>query len=674
MRRSGGALFARSTWIWWGYLAWLLALLAAGAASLTIAQTPAGAAGCGSPATAISLLQGDGAVSPAAGEPHTVEGVVVGDFQRTADTNFLRGFFLQEEPEQADGEPATSDGIFVFDDRRGVDVRPGDVVRVSGTVEERFGQTQLAQVTELAVCARNGDIAPTPVELPFPDVDYPERYEGMLVVFPQELTVGENYNLARFGEVALSFGRLYQPTHQTDPGPAAVEQRATNLRNRILLDDGQTIQNPPLVAFPPPGLSAANSLRAGATVSDLTGVLSYGFEQYRVHPTQAPRFIATNPRPTEPPDVGGNLRVASANVLNYFNGDGAGGGFPSPRGADSAEELARQQAKLVSMLAALDADVIGLMEIENDGYGPASAIQSLAGALSTVDAGAYAAVNPGVERIGADEIAVGLLYRPASVAPVGPARILDSSVDPVYRDDKNRPALAQTFADRTTGTRFTVVVNHFKSKGSPCDDIGDPDVGDGQGNCNQTRTVAAEAQARWLAGDPTGSGTANILIIGDLNAYAREDPIRALNAAGYVDLIAQFGGAEAYSYVFDGQAGYLDHALASGDLLPAVTGAAEWHVNADEPRALDYNSEFKTAAQVESFYDPGPYRASDHDPLLVGLQFAHGRGTPPPDAGVPLPDTSAGATAALIGGGMCCAWLAVRTWRLRRACRLRPHR
>ena len=83
----------------------------------------------------------------------------------------------------------------------------------------------------------------------------------------------------------------------------------------------------------------------------------------------------------------------------------------------------------------------------------------------------------------------------------------------------------------------------------------------------------------------------------------------------------QFHGLDAYSYVYNGEAGYLDHALASPDLQPDVVDVTEWHINADEPRVLDYNLEYKSAGQQVSYYDPGPYRASDHDPLLVTLDL-----------------------------------------------------
>ena len=332
-------------------------------------------------------------------------------------------------------------------------------------------------------------------------------------------------------------------------------------------------------------------------------------------------FEAANPRTAAPEDVGGNLRVASFNVLNLFNGngthqEGAAGGFPTARGANSLFEFDRQLAKEVSALRAMNADVVGLMEIENDA-GPSSALADLVTALNAaMGAGTYAYVDTGV--IGTDEIKTALIYKPAKVRPVGAFKLLTSAVDPRFIDTRSRPVLAQTF-ELNNLERVTVVVNHLKSKGSACDDIGDPDTGDGQGNCNLTRTNAARAEVDWLAGDPTGGGSPDVLVIGDMNSYTFEDPIRVFTDAGYENLARRFGGLGAYSYVFDGQSGYLDHALASPSLAEKATGATDWHINADEPIVLDYNVEFKTPAQVDYFYAPGPYRSSDHDPVVVGL-------------------------------------------------------
>ena len=181
---------------------------------------------------------------------------------------------------------------------------------------------------------------------------------------------------------------------------------------------------------------------------------------------------------------------------------------------------------------------------------------------------------------------------PRRPIPVGDYAILDSTVDPRFLDQRNRPALAQTFESTATGGQATVIVNHLKSKGSACE--GDPDTGDGQGNCNLTRVDAAEALVDWIASDPTDSGDLDAIVIGDLNSYAKEDPIGVFEDAGYENMIRTFLGDEAYSFVFQGQSGYLDHALADATLPAQVTGTTEWHINADEPIVLDYNTDFKS--------------------------------------------------------------------------------
>jgi predicted extracellular nuclease len=441
----------------------------------------------------------------------------------------------------------------------------------------------------------------------------------MLISIPQTLTVTDTFTLGRFGEVGLSVGgRLRTPTHAATPGAAASALQDLNNRSRILLDDGDSRQNIDPIVHPVPGLSATNTLRLGATVDNLTGVLEQRFSGYRIQPVGPIAFTAANPRPAAP-SVGGTLKVASFNVLNYFNGNGMGGGFPTPRGATTTQEFTRQRDKIINAITTLNADIVGLIEIENDS-GANSAIADLVNGLNAVSgAGTYTLIDTGV--VGTDEIRLALIFKPAMVAPVGPFKILNTAVNPQFLDTKNRPALAQTFRQLSNGARFTIALNHFKSKGSSCNDIADPDTGDGQGNCNLTRTRAATALINWLATDPTGSGDPDFLIVGDLNAYAQENPITTIKAGGYTDLIQTFLGADAYSFNFNGESGYLDHALASASLRPQVTGAAEWHINADEPVVLDYNVEFKSPNQVNTLYAATPFRCSDHDPLVVGLNL-----------------------------------------------------
>jgi predicted extracellular nuclease len=570
---------------------------------------------CGDPATRIHAVQGSGTSTPMNNAIVAIEGVVVGDYQQAGG---FSGFYVQEEAGDADADPLTSEGIFVFN--TSFAVNSGDVVRVRGRAGEFSGLTQLSSVTALLVCSSGATVPATSITLPVAEVAHLERFEGMLVDFEQTLTATEVFNLGRFGEVSLSgAGRLYTPTAVAAPGAAAQAVLAQNNRSRIILDDGNNLQNIDPTRYPQGGLSASNTLRVGDTLSSLTGVMDFRFSNYRIQPVGPISWSHTNPRTAAPAPVGGNLKVASFNVLNFFNGDGLGGGFPTARGATTPLELERQLAKEVSALTAMNADIVGLMELENDAQ-PNSALEDLVEALNAVmGAGTYAFIDTGV--IGTDAIKVALIYKPSAVTPVGAFKVITSAVDPRFIDTLNRPSLAQTFEHNLGGQKLTVVVNHLKSKGSDCNAVGDPDLGDGQGNCNRTRTAAAAALASWLATDPTASGDPDFLIIGDLNSYTFEDPITTLTTSGYTNLVRQYGGLTAYSYVFQGESGYLDHALATSSLAPQVTGVTEWHINPDEPTALDYNMEFKTTNQQATFYDPGPYRSSDHDPVIVGLQL-----------------------------------------------------
>ena len=599
---------------------------------------------CTDPDTPIGLIQSTGAVfDPAYGGTQTVQGVVVGDYEGPAPA--LRGFYVQNPDATDDDNPATSDAIFIFEGDNADRVSAGQLVQVTGTVAEYQGQTQIS-ATRVELCEMTGP-QPMPVvnvTLPFPSADHLERYEGMLVYLPQTLYVTEHFQLGRFNQVVLSSSaRLQQPTARTEPGAAALALQAANDLNRIIVDDAFNSQNPDPITFGRNGqpLSATNTLRGGDTVTGWSGVLTYTWagnaasgNAYRVRPPDAtpdksPNFQPANARPAAVTDPGGTLKVAGMNLLNFFNTFGAGctngvgGAATDCRGADSQAEFDRQWPKTVAAIIQTEADIIAFSEIENDGYGPDSAIQTLVAKLNAATApGTYAFIDADagagqVNALGTDAIKVGLLYQPARVTPVGATAALNS-VTFVNGGDgapRNRPALAQAFS-LANGERFIVLANHFKSKGSACDI---PDAGDGQGNCSVVRTNAAAALLAWLATDPTGTGETDVVIMGDLNSYAREDPIRTIETGGYTNLVHKYGGEDAYGYVFDGQWGYLDYALASASLAGQVKGAVEYHINADEPSVLDYNTDYKTAGQQASLYAADEFRASDHDPVVVGL-------------------------------------------------------
>jgi VCBS repeat-containing protein len=584
--------------------------------------------------TLISTIQGSGSASAYVGQTVSVTAVVT----MVAEN----GFYMQEEDSDADGNAATSEGIFVFTgDTPNVTVSYG--VTVVGAVEEYFNATQInAQTFEII-----GPLVDLPtaagLSLPFATDDAIESVEGMRVSLDigtddAPLQVIETFELGRYGEIVVSEGAQYQPTQLYDAQTQAADVDAlqeANAANRLTIDDGNAAQNPTEFAYIPnttdgdngngyldigDDLSAGGTLRIGAEITaPITGVMSYNFGEYKLIADgvlQIDEATNTDAREAAPADVGGTLQVASVNTLNYFTT--LGQDDSNARGADTAEDFARQTDKLVTAITALDADIIGLQELENNGFSDGSAIATLVDALNTrAGADVYAFVDPtgtGGE-IGTDAITTGLIYRVDAVSVVN-SGILDYT--PEGESQLNRPTVAALFED-ANGEQITIAVNHFKSKGgSGTGD--DADLGDGQGAYNATRTEAAIQLTEWLASDPFGSGDSDYLIIGDLNAYGQEDPVQAIEDAGYTSLLSSLIGEDAFSYTFDGQRGALDQALASSSLTGQVTGITEWHINSLEPSILGYSSEFTDPAW---FNADDPYSASDHDPLLIGLDLGN---------------------------------------------------
>jgi uncharacterized protein len=598
--------------------------------------------------TAISEIQGPGSVTPLAGRSVVTRGVVTSAFPSGGATGIpdghgLRGFFIEAIAADRDDDPQTSEGLFVFDSAGVYDSALGDLVYVAGDADEAFSITQVSSDT-FATCDEVpvDTTLPPPAELPLPVApedrnEVLEPLESMRVTHA-ELTLVEFFQLERFGDVRLSSGGIFDnPTNVVDPRDDDAYNAIVdfNAANNILLSSGRTAQNidrPGPEGTPPlPFLEPGDTLRIGDQLIQQTFIMHFSFGNWRLQPMDIDELSGdlqknrTRPRPLTPPEVGGNLTVASYNVLNYFNGDGEGGGFPTARGALNPSELDRQSDKLVAAVAEIDADIVGLIEMENDG-GESQATQEFVERLNAeYGEEVYDFIDTGV--IGTDAIKQAFIYKPSTVEPTGDYAILDASVDPGFDDNRSRPALAQTFTEIATGEAVTVTVNHFKSKGSACaPEDNDPR----QGNCNGVRTRAAEALGDWMLTDPTGEDAVGTLIIGDINAYAEEDPIDVLLDRGYVDMLKVFApgdGPVPYSFTFDATQGRLDHALADGDLAPLITGADEWHINADETQAIDYQEgllgagNFRTPAVAEAYYQDGPFRSSDHDPVIIGLDL-----------------------------------------------------
>ncbi|HEY9624938.1 MAG TPA: ExeM/NucH family extracellular endonuclease [Crinalium sp.] len=595
----------------------------------------------------ISTIQGRGTTATAG--TFTIEGIVTASFQGQ---NQLNGFYLQEEDADADtgaGSELTSEAIFV---NSGVPVKVGDKVRIRGVVSEKpdlpdFGQARITPISNAAVSilasGQSRLVAPTAIDLPAASATSLERYEGMLVTVKDRLTVTDTSQLGRSGEITLSSeGILTAPTDTIDPNNspasetnssgnsnvgAVTAQQTANTLSTIVLDNGSNNS----FLFPTPYINRASgepaTLRLGSTIDNLTGILSYGSGAYRVlrNPysvsdplNQAyPLTINYSDRPAVP-NVGGGLKVSSFNVSGYFTT--LDNGANNAAGANSAAELQRQRDKIVAALLALNADVVGLVEIENGTAAVSDLVDALnaragAGTYTLIaDPTGYAAL-PG----GGAATKVALIYKSGVVTPVGGAIAPNDAAF-----SSGRAPIAQPFRVNATGELFTPVINQFTSRDTNAGLPRDSNQGDGQGLSNATRKAQATALLNFVNTTVIPqAGDEDVILLGDFNAYTEEDPIDILRAGEFTRLNT------APTYVSGGQAGSLDHILVSSSLVGQTTGAATWNINAYEPSALDYNDNVVDAGESSTnpprnepgLYQANPFRSSDHDPVLAGLNL-----------------------------------------------------
>ncbi|CAN5154910.1 hypothetical protein BH18ACT9_BH18ACT9_17410 [soil metagenome] len=608
---------------------------------------------------AIAAIQGDGFSSPVVGATVTTSGVVVAAYP----TGGINGLFLSTSGTGTtpDSTPDASDGIFVYGPATlaamtgGVGI--GDHVEVTGLVSERFGLTTIspAAATDIVDSAETAPVLPT--ETTWPETNAArEALEGMLLAPQGSFTVSDNYSLNQYAEIGLAQGTepLRQPTDVAPFGSdAATAQAAQNAARAVTLDDGATVDylSDANEDTQLPWLTDDPTIRVGDPAQFVRPVvLDYGFGKWRFQPTAQltagdanavkPATFEVTTRPASPEAVGGDLQVASFNVLNYFTDVGVDltgctfyterdetdpvsvrGGCDA-RGAAEREDLERQEAKIVNAINALGAEVVSLSEIENSAKFGRDRDASLAALVSALNAKLgkeeWAFVPTPADApdpAGEDFIRNAFIYKPAAVSLVG-----DSAIRPSGDGDpfvNARDPLAQVFAPvgAVESDRFMLVVNHFKSKGSPPSDPSDPNRDYGQGAWNVRRTEQAAALAAWVEQLQAANGVAKVYLDGDFNSYTYEDPMLALYAEGYTNLEVEFDAGS--TYLFGGLVGSLDHGLANEAALASTTGATVWNINAFEPVALEY-SRYNTNATI--FYDgTTPYRASDHDPVLFGI-------------------------------------------------------
>ena len=551
---------------------------------------PPASLSCDLETTPISAVQGQGQRSPMVGQVATVTGIVT---FRLAD-----GFVVQQA--FADTDPDTSDALLVAAPALNESLQSGDELIIRGKVAElgvsegaTVGtMTALSDVEGWGRCAR-GQRAPLTAENWPLENSRLESLEGMQLVLDQTLYASDVYRLAT-GRFSVSDEmQLFTATENLPPGDKAGRHDAANRRNQLALDW--------------PG-SAPVAIRSGDPVVAPKGVLLQLDGNYHLQLSEAPalqNLPVDGPRAREEA-----LRVVSFNLLNYFNGDGQGGGFPTERGAETAAGFAAQRQRHRALFAQLKPDVLAVQELENDGFGPGSAAADLLADLQQALPGSqWTMVQPEDSGPGQDTIRVGIAYRSDVLHPVGPALTL---AGPSFAG-LSRVPLAQGF-ESGPGLRFTVVVNHLKSKGG-CPEEGevsrspglqaDAWSGDGQACWNAARTAAAEDLLEWVD-DLRSRQNLPVLMVGDFNAYRQEDPIRTLRDGGLIELVEQHGPGPHWTFIYRGARGSLDYAFGSADLLDQVDQAFIWHANAAD--APDMNLE------------PIWRRASDHDPVVVDLK------------------------------------------------------
>jgi len=599
---------------------------------------------CGAEATLISAIQGSESSSAEVGNSVIIEAIVTG--------TRAGGFFVQEEASDYDADDATSEGLFV---EGTVDVETGNVVRLYGEVEENYGMTTLAMDSDVTAldCGTADPVAAVELSMPY-EVDL-ETVEGM-VVSVSDATVTSTNSLWRYGEIVVSDTIKRQPSDVAAPlseaYAAAEEASETSL---LTIEDNSSSQYPDALNYFPT-FSYANAIRIGDTVS-ASGPLNYSFGTYRINPSDV--IEVTSSREANPVVTEGNLSIATFNVLNYFNGEVDENGdvtfdYDQNRGANDEVAFELQQGRIVEAIVNLNADVVGLMELENDGFGEDSAIQSLVDAINAelgeTEQYSFIAISDG-SAIGTDAITVGLLYKASVVTPENDAMVVAMPEQQIDEDSlaRMRPSLLQSFVHAESSKSFLVAVNHFKSKGSQCaEDVAEApsEITTIQGSCNALRVSAAITLGNALSDE---SLPERKVILGDLNSYSAEDPVAVLTdytpeTRGYtittavntgmdegesVEVEAGFGyhnlaeefDAEGFSYWFYGteQVGSLDHVLASEAMLADAIDGAHWNINSVEAYQLQYDQALRYYPDEDgyAFTDVGPYRSSDHDPFIA---------------------------------------------------------
>lgn len=546
-------------------------------------------------------IQGTSFGSPFEDESVTTSGIISALFLGRTGIN---GFFIEDPSCQENHEG--SSGIFVYTGSDEPSLSVGDEIQITAGVKEFFELTELTDIDTIIILSQGNVLTPTEIIFPVEKRSNLENYEGMWVKI-NDMVVTDHFNLAQFGEITLAKDDLLPiPTqivdvNDADPAENTYEgnsnlsaindQNEFNKNRYIILDDGSTMRNPDPTPYVNPD---NNTLVAGSAINEIEAIMHYSFNEYRLHPTIAPQIDYAERAPAyDIQDIEAEhpISFAAFNVLNYFT-------TLDVWGATTEDEFQRQKEKLVSAIAMLDADVLGVIEMENNGSD--AALDLLQACNEAMDRN-YTLIDPDVE-INYNTKSV-IFYDSTKLQTVQPIGVLR---DPIFE----RPTLAQTFGIKgLEEAEILYVLNHFRFKGCDGATGADLDQGDGQACFNHTRLLQAQSLEEYAMALSTRLSDLNILLMGDFNAYYHEDPMDFIRGSIlYESLFSE----DENSYVFRGEWGALDHAFATPNIVQAVVKKEIVNINSLEPRALAYNGS-------EALYAPDFYRSSDHDPVIVTI-------------------------------------------------------
>ena len=508
----------------------------------------------------------------------SVKGIVSGDFQETGE---LAGFYLQDE------RLFSTRGIFVHSKRK---VNLGDEILISAKVIEYKNETRLDSVSSITTLSTNNSFSTQTLSFPYSPQSI-EQLEGCLVNIDEPMYISDSYSYEKYGQLLVSMKPMVQATEIYDAQKESDEIEKHNfqqLYSSIVVDDLSNKRNPLDEDLYLP----KDAVVVGSKVKNIKGYLSQRNDKYSIRLASDLEYI--NIKKDHDTSLLGDLKIMSFNLHNLFNGDGNKEGFPTERGAKDYQSYQKQIQKLAAAIDLANPDIIALMEVENDGEHSLSAIAQFCEYLNTITNRTSYTVAKTVGLASKDVIKNGVIYdslkvKTAELGNYYPAKIFSRS--PLFQ--------SFTFKDSLD---FVLSVNHFKSK-SPRNAKGENvDQLDGQAAFNTKRTQQAKKLLQLV---DSLYASMDLLIVGDFNAYTKEDPIQAIESAKLIRL-----ESSNYSYIYKGNMGCLDHAFATNNFEKQIKQIQVLDINASYPNWMDYRFE-----NSDSSY----FRSSDHNPIIIGV-------------------------------------------------------